>query len=58
MAYEELINKKVLVIKTDGFKKIGLLRSIKDGLVALEFYDNKVEYVPLVSVSSIRVVEE
>jgi hypothetical protein len=37
--WEQLLNKKIVVFKTDGFVKYGILRGIEEKFIVLEFAD-------------------
>ncbi len=52
-AKTNLIDRHVCLIKTDGFKKIGILRGSENGMVTLELLNGKFESIPLVQISTI-----
>ena len=53
-----LLNKKVVVSKNDGFKKYGVLKSIDQQFLVLEFGNGKTEYIPVQAVGAISLDEE
>lgn len=55
--YADLLNKRVVVTKNDGFRKYGILKSVDDKVLVLIFDSGKEEYVPMVAVASISLDE-
>lgn len=55
--FEEYTNKKVRVIKTDGFTKIGKLILSTDQFIKLEFDTDKTEYVAIKVIANISQVD-
>ena len=51
--FEEYINKYIRIVKKDNFSKYGLLLSVENGYLKLQYNDGKVEYVALDQVGSI-----
>ncbi|MEM0147362.1 MAG: hypothetical protein QXV17_06755 [Candidatus Micrarchaeaceae archaeon] len=49
----ELLNKDVVVVMRDGFKKIGKLSGIDGKMIALKFYDGRTELINLDDISKI-----
>ena len=51
--FEELIGRNVVVIKIDGYKKVGLLEKVEDGFVLLRHKQgNEPEYIKVDEISS------
>ncbi len=55
MKWDELINKRVQIIKIDGFKKHGILLEIDSDFVKVQFYDGRIEYIAMPAIASINV---
>ncbi len=53
MAYE-LLGKEVIVIKSDGYKKVGKCVNIDEHLVTIEFRNGVVEAIPMIQISTIK----
>ncbi|MCL4379825.1 hypothetical protein M1589_04780 [Candidatus Marsarchaeota archaeon] len=51
----DLIGAVVVIIKTDGYKKVGRLLSIKDELAVIEHRSGIVQAIPFAQISSIKV---
>jgi small nuclear ribonucleoprotein (snRNP)-like protein len=51
--FEDLINKKVVVTKSDGYVKYGILKKIDAIVLVLIFDDGKEAYIPMVNVASV-----
>ncbi|MEM3416075.1 MAG: hypothetical protein QW719_01900 [Candidatus Micrarchaeaceae archaeon] len=49
----ELLNKDVVVVMKDGFKKIGKLSGIDGKMIALKFYDGRTEMINIDDISKI-----
>lgn len=54
MNENEFVGKKVVVVKTDKFRKIGICKEITPYYIILERYDGVIELIPMSSVSSIE----
>ena len=53
LLFEELIGKKIVVFKADGFKKYGKLLEVNPLVIKLEYVDGNVEYISLGVIASI-----
>jgi small nuclear ribonucleoprotein (snRNP)-like protein len=56
--YEKLIGRRVTVVKNDGFRKYGDLKSIDASVLVLIFENGKEEYIPLIGVAAISLDEK
>ncbi len=52
---QELINQPIFIIKTDGFKLVGILKAVDEHFAKLELYDSSVQYIPLHAISRIEI---
>lgn len=52
VGYEELIGKKVVIKKNDGYVKFGILKSVDAQVLVLE-YDGVDHYIPIISIGSV-----
>lgn len=55
--FEELVNKKVVVIKNDGVKKFGILKSVDATVLVLIFDSGNEVYIPMINVASVSLDE-
>lgn len=56
--YSDLIGKKVVVTKSDGYRKYGVLKHVDSTVVVLIFDTGKEEYIPLLAVAAIALDEK
>jgi predicted transcriptional regulator len=49
-----LLNKEVVVVKKDGFKKIGVLTALTDRFLILRFFDGKEEIISFEAIDSVK----
>jgi len=52
---DELINKPVIVVKTDKFVMVGIIKEISSSFLKLYLYNGQTQYVPLAVVSRIEI---
>ena len=55
--FEEFVSKRVLILKTDGYKKVGLLVELYDSngrqYLKLQHDDGRIEYIAFDAIQSI-----
>ncbi|MEM4097885.1 MAG: hypothetical protein QXS81_04280 [Candidatus Micrarchaeaceae archaeon] len=56
--WQELLNKDVVVVMRDGFRKIGKLREAGDKMISLEFYDGRHELINIADINKIFEVKK
>ena len=49
-----LLNKEVIVVKRDGFTKIGVLKALTDRFLILRFLDGKEEIISFEAIDSVK----
>ncbi len=52
----DFLNKQVVIVKTDKFKKIGKLLSTDNNLAIIEFRNGVREAIPFSQISSIKLI--
>ena len=54
MEMTELLNKSVVVVKKDGYQKIGVLKTLTALFLVLRFFDGKEEIISFEAIDSVK----
>lgn len=50
----DLVNKSVVVVKRDGYQKVGVLKTLTDTYLVLKFYDGREEIISFTAIDSVH----
>lgn len=54
MGLTNLISKEVVVVKKDGYQKIGVLKALTDRFLILKFFDGREEIISFEGIDSVK----
>lgn len=54
----DLVGKPVVVLKIDGYTKMGILKSLSEQFIVLQFYDGKEEIISFGVINNVRLNTE
>lgn len=54
METTSLLNTQVVVVKKDGFQKIGVLKALTDRFLILKFFDGREEIISFEAIDSVK----